>query len=80
MNTDRVLADGTILAVSLELSPSQWKVAFHDGLREKPAIHSVGTAPADARLQAVVELIEQQKGHGHPLIYMAKIDAVQSHI
>lgn len=61
MNTDRVPADCTILAVSLELSPSQWKVALHDGFREKPAIHSVGTTPADARLQAVVELIEQQK-------------------
>lgn len=54
-------AEHIILAVSLELSGRQWKVALHDGLREKPAVHTVSAPQADARLQAVVELIAQQK-------------------
>ena len=35
-------AGNIVLAVSLELSAAQWKVALHDGLRERPAVHAVG--------------------------------------
>ncbi|MGF6781380.1 hypothetical protein P3T21_006616 [Paraburkholderia sp. GAS334] len=54
-------AEEVILAVSLELSAAQWKVALHDGFREKPAVHTVSAPQADVRLQAVLDLIEQQK-------------------
>jgi transposase len=51
-------AGNVILAVSLELSAAQWKVALHDGLRERPAVHAVGAPQAELRLQSVLELIE----------------------
>ncbi|MGF6410308.1 hypothetical protein OKW37_001978 [Paraburkholderia sp. MM5482-R2] len=54
-------AEGVILAVSLELSAAQWKVALHDGFREKPAVRTVGAPQAILRLQAVLELIAQHK-------------------
>jgi transposase len=54
-------AENAILAVSLELSAAQWKVALHDGFREKPAVHTVSAPRANVRLQAVLELIAQQK-------------------
>lgn len=47
-----------ILAVSLELSKGSWKVALHDGRRDKPAIHAVSSEAAGARLGQVVGLIE----------------------
>ncbi|CAJ0782492.1 hypothetical protein R8510_05010 [Ralstonia chuxiongensis] len=50
-----------VLAVFLELSAAQWKVALHDGQREKLAIHTVSVADAQKRLQAVCDLIEQHK-------------------
>ena len=53
--------DGLVLAVSLELAAAKWKVAFHDGRREKPAVHTVAQPQAAARLQAVLDVIEQQK-------------------
>ncbi|KWN12311.1 hypothetical protein WT83_19170 [Burkholderia territorii] len=58
--TDPQAGDVT-LAVSLELSASQWKVALHDDFREKPAVHTVSALQADVRLQAALGLIEQQK-------------------
>ncbi|AEI81744.1 MULTISPECIES: IS110 family RNA-guided transposase [Cupriavidus] len=64
MNADHATelhAEDAILAVSLELSAAQWKVALHDGFREQPAVHSVGALQAASRLQAVLDLIEQQK-------------------
>lgn len=30
-----------MLAVSLELAAGKWKIALHDGRREKPAVHTV---------------------------------------
>ena len=54
-------AGDVILAVSLELSAAQWKVALHDGLRERPAVHAVGAPQAELRLQSVLELIGQHK-------------------
>lgn len=33
--------DEEILAVSLELSKGSWKLALHDGKRDKPTIHTV---------------------------------------
>jgi transposase len=47
-----------VLAVSLELSKGSWKVALHEGKREKPAIHAVSSDAAAARLGQVVGLIE----------------------
>ena len=50
-----------VLAVSLELAAAKWKVALHDGRREKPAVHAVAQPQAAARLQAVLDLIEAHK-------------------
>src|SRR5258707_10440056 len=50
-----------VLAVSLELAAAKWKVALHDGRREKPAVHTVAQPQAAARLQAVLNLIEAHK-------------------
>jgi transposase len=54
-------AEDVILAVSLELAVGKWKVALHDGRRERPAVHTVAQPQAAARLQAVLDVIEQQK-------------------
>lgn len=53
--------DELVLAVSLELAGAKWKVALHDGRREKPAVHTIAQPQAAARLQAALDLIEQQK-------------------
>jgi transposase len=53
--------DELVLAVSLELAGAKWKVALHDGRRDQPAVHTVAQPQAAARLQAVLDLIEQQK-------------------
>jgi transposase len=61
MRTDQA-STGTeerVLAVSLELATAKWKVALHDGHREQPAVHTVAQPQAAARLQAVLDLIEQ---------------------
>jgi len=63
MRTDeRFTMDGEepVLAVSLELAAAKWKVALHDGRRERPAVHTVAQPQAAARLQAVLDVIEQQ--------------------
>jgi transposase len=49
-----------VLAVSLELAAAKWKVALHDGRRERPAVHTAEPQAA-ARLQAVLNLIDQYK-------------------
>ncbi|MFL9936544.1 IS110 family transposase [Paraburkholderia sp. RL18-103-BIB-C] len=54
-------AEDVILAVSLELAVGKWKVALHDGRRERPAVHTVAQPQAAARLLAVLDVIEQQK-------------------
>src|SRR5260370_3321770 len=54
-------AEDVILAVLLELAVGKWKVALHDGRRERPAVHTVAQPQAAARLQAVLDVIEQQK-------------------
>src|ERR1700738_5477615 len=64
MRTDQTCTTGgeeLVLAVSLELAAARWKVALHDGRREKPAVHTVAQPQAAARLQAVLDVIEQQK-------------------
>lgn len=64
MRTDQAYtggSDGLVLAVSLELAAAKWKVAFHDGRREKPAVHTVAQPQAAERLQAVLDLIETHK-------------------
>ena len=53
--------DELVLAVSLELAGAKWKVALHDGRRDHPAVHTVAQPQAAARLQAALDLIEQQK-------------------
>jgi transposase len=64
MRTDQRFTTGgeePVLAVSLELAAAKWKVALHDGRREQPAVHTVAQPQAAARLQAVLDVIEQQK-------------------
>ena len=63
MRTDQTYprhSEEVVLAVSLELAASKWKVALHDGRREKPAVHTVAQPQAAARLQAVLDVIEAQ--------------------
>jgi transposase len=50
-----------VLAISLELAARKWKVALHDGRRERPALHTVEQPQATARLQAVLALIDQHE-------------------
>ena len=57
---DFTLVDG-VLAVSLELSKGSWKMALHDGRRQRPAIHSVAHERAAGRLGQAVAVIEQTK-------------------
>src|SRR5258708_36001801 len=67
MHTDQTFTTGgeeVVLAVSLELAAASWKVALHDGQREKPAVHTVAQPQAAARLQAVLDPIEQRRGEG----------------
>lgn len=54
---DFTLGEG-VLAVSLELSKGSWKVALHEGKRDKPAIDAVSSEAASARLGQVVGVIE----------------------
>jgi transposase len=64
MRTDQSFTTGAeepVLAVSLELAAAKWKVALHDGRREKPAVHTVAQPQAAARLQAVLDLIEAHR-------------------
>ena len=62
MRTDQAYTSiEDVLAVSLELAAAKWKVALHDGHREQPAVHTVAQLQAVARLQAVLDLIEQHK-------------------
>lgn len=52
----------SVLAVSLELSQSSWKVALHDGQRDKAALHSLKSEQAGERLKQVLKVIgETQK-------------------
>ncbi|MFL9912239.1 IS110 family RNA-guided transposase [Paraburkholderia sp. RL17-337-BIB-A] len=60
-DTHTTCSETLVLAVSLELAAAKWKVALHDGRREKPAVHTVAQPQAAARLQAVLNVIEQQK-------------------
>ena len=44
MRTDQAYpthSEEVVLAVSLELAASKWKVALHDGQRDKPSVHTV---------------------------------------
>ena len=64
MRTDQAYpthSEEFVLAVSLELAASKWKVALHDGRREQPAVHTVAQPQAPARLQALLDLIEAHK-------------------
>ncbi|MGF6641356.1 transposase [Paraburkholderia sp. MM6662-R1] len=64
MRTDQTSTTGgeePLLAVSLELAAAHWKIALHDGQREKPAVHTLAQPQAAARLQAALSLIERHK-------------------
>src|ERR1700688_1147249 len=64
MRTDQTFTtrgEEVVVAVSLELAAAKWKVALHDGRREKPAVHTVAQPQAAARLQAVLDLIEAHR-------------------
>lgn len=50
-----------ILAVSLELAKGKWKVALHDGRRDKPPVHTVSHEQAAGRLSEALQLIEQTR-------------------
>jgi transposase len=49
--------DEVVLAVSLELSKGSWKVALHDGRRDKPTIHTVSSEQAGDRLAQAMAVI-----------------------
>lgn len=50
-----------VLAVSLELSSASWKIALHDGKRDKPAIYTVSEEAPAPRLLHAVTVIEAAK-------------------
>ncbi len=50
-----------ILAVSFELSKGSWKLALHDGRREKASIYTVKDEDPAKRLDEAIEVIKQQK-------------------
>ncbi|WP_017874786.1 IS110 family transposase [Janthinobacterium sp. CG3] len=50
-----------VFAVALELSSKSWKIALHDGKREKPAIQTVSGETAAGRLNETVQEIEKFK-------------------
>lgn len=52
---------GELLAVSLELSNRSWKIALHDGRRDKPTVHTVDGEQPDKRLSEAVAVIEKTK-------------------
>jgi transposase len=47
-----------VLAVSLELASASWKIALHDGKRDKPAIYTVSEIAPAPRLEHAVAVIE----------------------
>ena len=49
------------MAASLELSKGSWKIALHDGKRDKPAIHTVSSEQAAKRLNDAAAVIEATK-------------------
>ena len=51
-----------LLAVSLELSNGSWKIALHDGRRDKPALHTEASEHPGKRLADVIAVIEATKG------------------
>lgn len=50
-----------LLAVSLELAKSSWKVALHDGKRTQPAVYTVKGEQAQERLAQALAVIEAVK-------------------
>ncbi|MDO8813601.1 MAG: hypothetical protein Q7J38_16460 [Gallionella sp.] len=50
-----------LLAASLELSKGSWKIALHDGRRDKPALHTVASEQAPKRLADAAAVIEATK-------------------
>lgn len=50
-----------VLAVSLELSKNSWKIALHDGCREKASIHTATSKDALERLTEATAWIEQTR-------------------
>ncbi|WP_354675012.1 hypothetical protein [Cupriavidus alkaliphilus] len=50
-----------VLAVALELSNNTWKIALHDGKREKPAIQTVAAKVPACRLDEAMQAIEKIK-------------------
>ncbi|MGF6369077.1 hypothetical protein OKW40_001827 [Paraburkholderia sp. RAU6.4a] len=60
-HADTTHPEALVLAVSLELAATKWKVALHDGRRDNPAVHTVAEPQAASRLQAVLALIAQHR-------------------
>ena len=53
-------ANEVILAVSIELSSKSWKLALHDGCREKAAIYTVKDETPHKRLRSTIAVIKRQ--------------------
>lgn len=53
--------DEEVLAVSLELSSKSWKIALHDGKRDKPAIYTADDEAPAKRLAHSVAVIEEAR-------------------
>ncbi|MGF6371305.1 transposase [Paraburkholderia sp. RAU6.4a] len=60
-HADTTHPEALVLAVSLELAATKWKVTLHDGRRDNPAVHTVAEPQAASRLQAVLALIAQHR-------------------
>ncbi|TAK83253.1 MAG: IS110 family transposase [Aquabacterium sp.] len=58
---DDFTSEKVILAVSLELSNKSWKLGLSDGRRDKPSVITVSDEQAQARLLAVVKVIEETR-------------------
>lgn len=59
--TDDFIPAKEVLAVALELSSGAWKMALHDGNREKPAIQTVSNKSPTGRLNEALLEIEKIK-------------------
>lgn len=58
---DDITTAATTLCVAFELSKASWKLAFHDGKRDAPAIVAVKAEQTQARLDEALRAIEASK-------------------
>ncbi len=53
-----------ILAVSLELAGTSWKIALHDGKRDRPAIYTVSEIGPVPRLEHALAVLRRSGRNG----------------